>query len=192
MKKTENNIEVQFQYYESFYSIAVESYKHILRICSHRDKKKVITDRDIDFICECNAQIERLAISSVVFSCMCLESFINCYGISHYSKTYFENYLDKLDLKSKWIIIPRLINGLQLETESIAFKNFSELIKLRNKLVHDKPKTKKVSRTLASDWITENEAKLSVETVQNVLTELKKIDNKTNIKWTNTLNGPSA
>lgn len=72
------------------------------------------------------------------FSALCLESLINDYGIIKTSSTYFKNYLDKLDTASKWVVIPRIINGTSIPTDGKAFELIKDLYSRRNKLVHPK------------------------------------------------------
>jgi len=124
---------------------------------------------------------------------MCLESYINCYGIINSSKSYFENYLDKLDLKSKWIIIPKIVTGKKIKTDSIVFGKMIELIKLRNRLVHDKQKIKKITEIKDSDWLTEGDARKAIETVKELIIEFNKIDKSIDIGWiSETLNNHYA
>jgi mevalonate kinase len=69
---------------------------------------------------------------------MCLESFIYDYAAHNLSDIYVKKYLDKLGLKSKWLIIPRLVTGKDFPTDSKAFQGLQKLIEERNKLVHYK------------------------------------------------------
>ena len=75
---------------------------------------------------------------SIVFSVMTLEAFINEYGIKHTSKTYFTNHLDSLKLISKFIIIPKLTNDLEIDNGNKEFENLKWLLNLRNEIVHFK------------------------------------------------------
>ena len=183
MSKFEDTLEITFRYYETFYSISFKNYQEIIKECNRRDNTKGRTDDDIDIICECNAKIQGLAITTVVFSCMCIESYINCYGVSNFSKSYFENYLDKLDLKSKWVVIPKLVTGNQIKTDLNVFEKLENVITLRNKLVHDKPKIKKVTGIKDTDWVREEDAKVAIDTVKELVIELSKIDHKIDTNW---------
>lgn len=183
MSKFEDTSEVTFRYYRTFYSISFKNYQKIIKECKRRYKIKGRTDFDIDIICECNAKIERLSIITVVFSCMCIESYINCYGVLNFSKSYFNNYLDKLDLKSKWVVIPKLVTGNQIDTGSNVFEKLKNVITLRNKLVHDKPKVKKITNVRDTDWIREEDAKVAIDTVKELIIELSKIDHKIDTSW---------
>jgi len=81
---------------------------------------------------------EKLWAKAVTFGAMCLEAFIYDYAAHNLSDTYTRKYLDKLDLISKWVIIPRLVTGKILPRESQAFEHLKRLVKERNELVHPK------------------------------------------------------
>lgn len=51
---------------------------------------------------------------------------------------YASNYLDKLDLVSKWIVVPSLICGRSLKIHGPAINSLRSLTKARNALVHHK------------------------------------------------------
>lgn len=71
-----------------------------------------------------------------MFSALSAEAFINYYEVNKISANYFKNYLDKLDVISKWIIIPKLVTGNSIDTGSHSVQKLNSLISLRNKLVH--------------------------------------------------------
>ena len=76
--------------------------------------------------------------SAIIFGAMCLEAFIYDYAAHNFSDTYVKKYLDKLGLKAKWLIIPKLVTGKDFPTDSKAFQGLQKLIEERNKLVHYK------------------------------------------------------
>ena len=75
---------------------------------------------------------------AVTFGAMCLEAFIYDYAAHNFSDAYVKNYIDKLDLVSKWVIIPRLILGRDFPRDAKAFEYLVKLVKYRNELVHAK------------------------------------------------------
>jgi len=111
-------------------------------------------------------------------------SYINHYAISRLSKNYLKTYLDKLDLFSKWIIIPRIITGIQLDAGSRALQELSWLITLRNKLVHSKSRKIKIKDLKETDFLWEHDAKRAIETVKKLLKKLKETDDTVDIDWT--------
>lgn len=95
---------------------------------------------------------------TVVFSAMTTESYINEYAIENFSRSFFDRYLDKLDVKSKWVVYPKLVTGKEIDRESQAFESLGKLMALRNRLVHDKTRRKRTCELAESDWVTEQEA----------------------------------
>ncbi len=51
------------------------------------------------------------AVSTIVFAGMCLEAEAYDYAAIHLTDAYTTAHLDKLDLISKWVLIPKLITG---------------------------------------------------------------------------------
>ena len=126
---------------------------------------------------------------AIIFSAMCLEAIINHYAISRSSKSYFENYLDKLEVKSKWIIFPKLFSDAEFNRDSQAFQLLDKVITLRNNLVHYKSHI--IEYTFAmSNNIKDEENKFvvnvkdSIKAMICVIDELKRIDpNWNEYKW---------
>jgi hypothetical protein len=75
----------------------------------------------------------------LIFSTFALESYINGYGVRKCTAKYFTEYLEKLSIEAKWIVIPRLATGISIYG-SKGHVLLKKLIKVRNRLAHDKPK----------------------------------------------------
>ncbi|MCH7722881.1 MAG: hypothetical protein IIC76_06005, partial [Bacteroidetes bacterium] len=126
---------------------------------------------------------------TIIFSAMCLEAIINHYAISRSSKSYFENYLDKLEVRSKWIIFPKLFSNAEFNRDSQAFQLLDKVVTLRNNLVHYKSHI--IEYTFAmSNNIKDEENKFvvnvkdSIKAMICVIDELKRIDpNWNEYKW---------
>lgn len=73
-----------------------------------------------------------------LFAAMCLESFIYDYAATNFTDTFVRKYLDKLDLVSKWVIVPKLVLGKEYPRYTQAFKYLRNIKKERDKLVHSK------------------------------------------------------
>ncbi|MHA1329861.1 MAG: hypothetical protein ACTSR2_02175 [Candidatus Hodarchaeales archaeon] len=180
----ENNSEITFTNHQTFFAIAYQHHELVKRLMMERDKRKVKNDHDVDFICARNAAIQRSAMVSVVFSALTLEAFINNYAIEHFSKNYFENNLDKLSTVSKWIVIPKLVTGNEIDTDGQPYENLKKLFKLRDKLVHYKTRKKKISEmTEDKDWVTENHSEVSLLTLKSIFNELATVDSSVNTDW---------
>ena len=150
----ENNHEIIFTSYQTFFAIAYRHHKLVERLVKERDTRQVKDNRDVDFVCAKNAAIQRSAMVSVIFSALTLEAFINNYAIERFSRSYFDNHLDKLSPVSKWIVIPKLITGNAIDTDGQPYERLKKLFKLRDKLVHYKTKKKKVPEMVEDkDWV---------------------------------------
>ena len=74
----------------------------------------------------------------VVFSAMVLESFIYHYGSEHLGNSYYNDHLDRMNLVSKFIVIPRMVTQSTIEKSGQAYERLNKLVSDRNKLVHHK------------------------------------------------------
>jgi hypothetical protein len=168
-------------YYGDYAKIALENYDRIQELLK---KRKVIEDKyeeqgqiseeeDIEFG-KLNSEIGKYSRVIVVFCALALEAFINDYAIKHSSRGYFNKYLDKLDLISKWIVIPRLLRGCQLDAGSQPLQNLDWLVKQRNKLVHFKSQSVEVSKLGSIRFFSEQDAKKAISTVKNIVVALRK------------------
>ncbi|MBN1364987.1 MAG: hypothetical protein JW976_09310 [Syntrophaceae bacterium] len=126
-------------------------------------------------------QLRVFGYTTIIFSTMCLESLINDYGIINTSVKHFTNYLDKLDLISKWIILPKIICGQSIDTNGKGFELLKKLVSYRNKMVH--PKSKQlISFNDEENVLSEDIASvikftpISIQTIKEITNELYKID----------------
>jgi len=179
-----DELEIELNNHLTFFAIAIRHYRQIEKLVKQRDKFKVKTDEDVDYSAGLNASIQRDAMVTTIFCALTLEAFINSYGISNFSKSYFDNHLDKLNPVSKWLIIPKLVTGRQIRTDGQGYELLIGVFKLRDKLVHYKSRKKKVSElTEEEDWVTEKHAQHSIEAVSIVLQELKSISPQVDVGW---------
>jgi len=184
-------MKVEFTYYEEFFHVAVDTYREIIKLEKEHDKLQASMSKSekssnkfVDMVAEKNDRIGRLALIVIVFCATSLEAYINDYAINHLSKNYLKTYLDKLDLLSKWIVIPRITTGIQLDAGVRPIQDLSWLISLRNKLVHYKSRKVSIDEIKSTDFLWADDAKRAIETVKNLAQELKKIDNDIYIDWT--------
>ena len=85
-------------------------------------------------------EVRMSGIQTIITTAMALEAFINDLGINGTSEVYFRNHLDKMDLLSKWIVIPRITCNIEINKGKQGYENLKLLVSLRNKLVHSKSK----------------------------------------------------
>lgn len=82
--------------------------------------------------------VDKCAVTVIIFAIITLEAYIYDYSARYLSDSYARNYLDKLDIFSKWIVIPRLICGKEISGESKWHQQFKALIRQRNAIIHSK------------------------------------------------------
>lgn len=75
-------------------------------------------------------------VETIVFSAMCFEAAIFDYAAWQLGDGYTNEHLSKLDLVSKWIVLPKLICGVELKKDRAPFAALNKLVKARNRLVH--------------------------------------------------------
>ena len=59
---------------------------------------------------------------------------------------YLKNYLDKLDLVSRWVVFPKLFDAFEFPTEGQAFQRLRTLVSVRNEIAHSKSSTIDLSK----------------------------------------------
>lgn len=130
-----------------------------------------------------NDEMGKLALVVVVFSAFTLEAYINDYAITTLSKNYFKNYLDKLDVVAKWIVIPGLVTGNQLASGSSAMQDVAWLVALRNTLAHFKSKEVAIADIRASDFLWYEDAERAIRAVKTSTLALREIDGRAETAW---------
>ena len=76
----------------------------------------------------------------VVFSITALECYIYGYAARSLGEGYSERHIEKLDLVSKWIIVPRLVTEQEIRSDHKGIEMLAKLVKARNQVVHLKGK----------------------------------------------------
>ena len=78
------------------------------------------------------------AIKTVVFCGMALEAAIYDLAATHLGDRYAIDVLDKLDVRQKWLVVPRLVCGKSLSEHSRGMNALRTVVRARNVLVHAK------------------------------------------------------
>lgn len=105
------------------------------------DAKKRIFDLQ-----KCYEEMASCAVITVTFATMCLEAFFYDLGASKLGDSFVLDNLDKLDIKSKFLVYPKLICGQSPNKSHAAYEKLTKLVKLRNELIHFKSKPFELSR----------------------------------------------
>jgi len=111
-----------------------EAYQKLLPLFSQEDADAMYQRSLLEMPAEQEFSI------SICFSAMALEAFIYDYAARNLGDGYVSKYLDKLDLTSKWLVIPRLITGSVIDPGCRAINLLRELVQERNRLVRSKSK----------------------------------------------------
>ncbi|ETI57857.1 hypothetical protein [Marinomonas profundimaris] len=80
----------------------------------------------------------RHSVKAIVFASMCVEAGINDYAGIQLGDSYCDKHIYSLDVISKWVVVPKLVCGREIDKSGPAFKALQQLVKFRNKLVHSK------------------------------------------------------
>lgn len=83
------------------------------------------------------------SIKTIIFLGAFLEAYFFDLSAITLGQRYTENHIEKIDLTSKIILVPRLITGKEIDKSLHFWAEIKALIKWRNKIVHNKTK----------DWI---------------------------------------
>jgi hypothetical protein len=77
-------------------------------------------------------------VKTIVFAALSVEASINDYGAWQLGDSYFEDHLNALDVLSKWVVVPRLVCGKEMNKGSAAYSRLVSLIRARHQLIHNK------------------------------------------------------
>ena len=99
------------------------------------DIGEVEYDPELD---EASHRCDIAGLQVIVFSAMCFESAIYEYAADHLGDSYVQEHLDKLDILSKWVVVPRLVAGYEIRKDRAPYGALKALIAARNRLVHSK------------------------------------------------------
>ena len=131
--------------------------------------------------------IETKLVASPVFAVMAVEQLLQVYAVQRLQKyEQVLEHIDRLDLESKWRLVPPLACGRELPRRSPAIARLQKLIGLRNSITHPKPvvvaelteeKLENLGRKLeAHDQMRYDVAREAPGTVSMIATELAHLD----------------
>lgn len=107
-------------------------------------EKQPISTEDLETVKsrmeQCYSEKQQCAVIGVTFAGMALEAFFYDYAAEKLGDGIVKKHLDKLDLKSKFLIYARLVCGRSPDESGTAYRAMTALVALRNYLVHFKSK----------------------------------------------------
>lgn len=116
--------------YAEYVRIAVEKY-HAEKQAKLKFETRVEADASLQ-------ELKQNSIVSIVFSAMCIESFLNEYASACIGDSEFYGSFDTLSPEGKLMLISRFLFGMNLDKSQALYSCFKRLFKDRNQLVHNK------------------------------------------------------
>lgn len=133
--------------YDGFLEIAIESYfdyrKNRKLLDEIVSEGGVIVDgiffyhREDDWDIY-NDSITKDIIKIVISLATYIEAYIYDFSCIGLGDSYTEKHISKLDTVSKWVIVPKLVTGNEIDKGKAYFEGLKYLIKWRNYIVHFK------------------------------------------------------
>jgi hypothetical protein len=166
-----------------FSSIVKESYKKMMgldpQVKKLRQEFRNTEDEDREIlireeIFETEKELAKLSIIVIVFSAMATEAYIYDYAARHLGDNFVKAHLDKLDVISKWVIIPELITGKEMPRHENWRERLAKLIKVRNSIIHHKSSEPPAVLVDAEKYLKRlsDETELTYETARQSITLL--------------------
>jgi hypothetical protein len=110
-----------------------------------------------------------------------LEQMIFSYATTYLDSDSYEEHLDKTQILTKWILLPRICENKEISDDNAAINNLRELLKARNAVVHPKRKelgskkvTSEVARFLSACRKAETTVDALAKILKSPLSEMKK------------------
>lgn len=125
-----------------YINIALDNYKKAVE--SQAEITRIECDSEVDevekiyLLNNTSEESHKSSVTTVVFISMAIEAYIYDYSARELSDNFAKTYLDKVDILSKWVLIPKLVKGKDFPIERQGFQLLKELFGYRNKLVHFK------------------------------------------------------
>lgn len=122
-----------------YVSIAFDNYAE--HKCAEAKRlSKPLNDQDPTAYQEREKAYTRSALTSIVFAGLAVEAAIYEIAATHLTDKFTQDHLDRMDVFTKWALVPRLICGKALDPGGPGMNMLDELIQVRNLLVHHKSK----------------------------------------------------
>lgn len=156
----------------------------------YKDRESETSEEDQQLYTNASQAVIKFSVINIVFSIMFLDHFIYEYALFNLGQKYYFDHLDNLSLHSKWALIPKINLGKEINTKSKYYNNLIEMIKIRNRIVHDKGKPftinldfeKAINKAFNEHKTIEKIARSSLKTIKGLLNELLLIDKTDDLK----------
>lgn len=165
-----------------YYEICEDNYRQYQRDRAELIERKKQSPKHWDDLIVCGQAALNHGTKSVIFAGLCLEAFIYDYAARRFSNSYVDNFLDKLNLVAKWVVIPKLVLDKEFPRDTQAFERLVKLKKARDSYVHAKSKQEPASDEERARMLEELEEKEtenfenSYIAVKEVLAQLRELE----------------
>lgn len=138
-------------------------------------------------------RLAKHCLAIILFTATSVEAYIYDYAARRLSDKYAQEYVDKLDVVGKWVVVPRLVTGKELDRSKKWYGLMKNLVKARNQIVHSKSSEMPYTREEAQHHLEKLEnaseqfvqtAKSSVELLDHLVNEIGQVDPDESI-WIN-------
>lgn len=82
--------------------------------------------------------VEQAFVSSMLYSCMAIEAFINNYGVRRLGENYFRRNLERLGITEKYSLLMLACYGRLISQDDPERAKLRAMFDIRNQLVHPK------------------------------------------------------
>jgi hypothetical protein len=132
--------------YSSYVEIAAEEYLKYIKLIE--EKKILNSKKDFDEEQDCilEKRINHSYIKIIVFSGLAVEAYIYDIAAIELTDKFVLKHLDKLSVQDKYVVIPRILSGGNIDTSKEWYSLLKKMISARNDLVHSKTKALDVER----------------------------------------------
>ncbi len=120
----------------TYYNIAEAAYDDFLAV--EPSVEPLADEEDPAEYFDKQSRLLSASFRTIVFSAMACEAAIYDLAAIQLGDGYTSQYIDKLDLLAKWILVPSLICGKGLKENGPAINGLRTLVRTRNALVHHK------------------------------------------------------
>lgn len=92
-------------------------------------------EEDLDF-----DLLREYSISTIIFSTMCIEAYLNDYAAACLGDKEFYDYFDKLKIEGKFALIGKFVLATEIDKSKSYYYRLRRLVKERNEYTHSKSK----------------------------------------------------
>jgi hypothetical protein len=142
-------------------------YEERLKNASSEDEFSYIFNESIPLATRC----EKCALIAITFCAMAVEAYIYDYAARNFTDSFVSKYIDSLEVKNKWVLVPQLVTGKPSPIENRGFELLNSLIKERNRIIHSKSS----NATLENVEKSSKQKEFTYQTARNVKETLKKL-----------------